>query len=70
MRFVVILDDTKLSGEATSMPHARYPPYRVARIKKMLTAIMKTRADPPVDIDDGDLFVIHDGLRPGTGGTH
>lgn len=66
----MLLDDVKMSGEATSMPHARYPPYRALRLKKIWTAAMRTREDPPTKLDDGDLFIMHDGFRPGDQNDH
>jgi len=44
--FIAMFTDVKLSGEATCQPHCRLASYRSARLKKLATSILRTRADP------------------------
>jgi hypothetical protein len=63
--FVGVFDDVKLSGEAGTQAHYRQPPLRQARMKKLLTSVMKTREDPPTAIQDDMIFFLWDGQKHG-----
>lgn len=41
------------------------PPMRASRFKKIIMGLLKSRQDPPVEIDDGDIYFIHDGFKHG-----
>ena len=62
---IMVFDDTKLSGEATTQPHSRIPPYRATRLKKLIYAVLKTREDPPTELPDDFVFVWHDAFKRG-----
>ena len=59
-----IMYDTKLAGEASSMPHLRGPPFQQARLRKMVSAISHCRGDE-TGLQAGDLFCILDSGRTG-----
>jgi hypothetical protein len=65
MEYIGIHYDDKLSGEATSQPHCRFPGYRQTRLKKLTSCVQRCREDPPTELDGGDLFVILNGKKEG-----
>jgi len=66
--YVLIIYDVKDSGEALSNASQRIPPLRSAHLKKLLAAVIRTRN--PLELDDGDCFVLFDGGRHGHPSEH
>ena len=61
--YCLITYDVKDSGEALSNASQRIPPLRSTHLKKMVGAVIRTRN--PLELDDGDCFVLFDGGRFG-----
>ena len=65
MEFVAIFSDPKISGESAHQPHCRLATFRITRLKKLLTAVMKTREDQPTELHEGDIYFLSDGFKSG-----
>ena len=67
-KYVIVVYDTKVSGEANSWPQQRPPSWRQAHHKKLMTATMHSRSEKPEELHAGDLYVFFNGLKHGVDG--
>ena len=65
--FVHITYDPKVAGRATTAPHLRVPPLRNngAHIQKMVGAAIRARSPGEERLEDGDIYVMFDGMKHG-----
>ena len=68
MRYVAVIFASSTFGESASRPRYRLPPLSPDSVRKLLEAA-RGRFDAPADadreIDEGDMFLLFDGGRPG-----
>ena len=69
--YILIVFDVKFCGEADTKPHARIPPWPQSRAKKVIHAVLESRATmagySATQLVPGDVFLIADGGKHGNG---
>ena len=64
-RYVIIVYDVKVSGEATSLPSHRRPSWRHLHHLKLITAAMRSRGECPEELHQGDVYLGFNGFKHG-----
>ena len=64
-KYVGVVCDVKMAGESTSHPSIRLAPFRQPHHKKLICAVIKSRADGLGDVHPGDVYLVLDGFRHG-----
>ena len=60
-KYVIVVYDTKVSGEAASAPQYHHPAWRQQHHKKMMRAVMNSRTESAEELHPGDLYLFFNG---------